>query len=251
MALIANGGGGATRPTPPTVPPGAYDWYRPGSSPYTPARQPAQTSQYWPSMDVLEAERIDAQRGAVGGWPAQERLGRQVFPTGEQGVTINVGQPSAPAWQQPSAPAWQPTTSGGQPPTSGSQPPPSQPPAVPGAGTDWANLFSPTFAGEGAPSDFLRLTSADWRAMPREVRVELERWLRMLGWRPGGTWGRYGATSWQRAPGATPWAQNGYLGESAFAGISDKAKPWIWYLSQAKGWAQGEAARPPTQGWGW
>ena len=226
MALIADGGGrGRTTPWPPTpgkpaglTPQQVYPYASPWS-PYSwnPSMPPtggaAKQSQYWPSMDAELANQVDQQMG--------------------KNVTINVGQ------QQP---AW----GGGG---GGAPAPPAAPQATP---TAWWDIFKPFFEGAGAPSDLLKMRPQDWAAIPQEVRGELERWLRQLGWRPGGTWGRYGATEWGRAEGAQPWAQQGgYLGENVFAGISETLKPWVWWLASQKGWAQPGREKPATQGWGW
>ena len=233
MALIADGGGrGRTTPWPPTpgkpaglTPQQVYPYASPWS-PYSwnPSMPPtggaAKQSQYWPSMDAELANQVDQQMG--------------------KNVTINVGQ-QQPAWGGGGGGGG----GGGAP-----APPAAAPQATPTAW--WGQQANPLFEGMGAPQDWLNLRPQDWAALPSEVRSELERWLRGFGWRPGGRYGRYGALEWGRAAGATPWVQAGQqLGQEAFAGVPENLKPWLYFLSQAKGWMQGPATRPETAGWSW
>ncbi len=213
MALIRTaGGGGGRRPTPPVT---------------QRAGQKQQT-----------ASRLGrALRGPT--------RGRGVL--ADQGVTINLPQQPQPQyaewWEDPNRWRGGPST----PPTPDI---PGSPPITP---SPWGPTAMPLWEGQGAPTDWLNLRSQDWAAMPREVRGYLETWLRRMGWRPGqGGWGRYGASTFQRAEGAQPWAQPGQqLGQEAFAGIPENLKPWIWWLSSRKGWAGGgrELERPATAGW--
>lgn len=226
------------------------------------------TPQRWPSMDVWEAERVDAARGAVGGWPAATRLGRPVYPTGarqpqyapgaaaaqyehmqrigmgKENVTINLGGGQQPQnwWDVPGANWWE--QPGAMRPST-----PDVPGAAPITPTPWGPTAQPLWEG-GGMGDWLNLRSQDWAAMPREVRSYLETWLRGMGWRPGqGGWGRYGARQWGRAGGVGAAGQ--YIGEEQFAGVPENLKPWLWFLSRSKGWAQGAAVRPETAGWQW
>ena len=213
MALIRTaGGGGGRRPTPPPV------TQRAGRKQQT-------------------ASRLGrALRGPT--------RGRGVL--ADQGVTINLPQQPQNWWDTPGANWWE-QPGAMRPPTT-----PDVPGAPPITPTPWGPTAMPLWEGAGAPMDWLNLRSQDWASMPREVRSYLEPWLRRMGWRPGqGGWGRYGASTWQRAPGADPWVQPGqqFLGEQAFAGVPEPMKKWLWFLSRSKGWAQGEATRPATAGW--
>lgn len=256
MALIANGGGGRRTPR---VPAGAYDYYIPGVSPWSmEARGPTRpTSAYG---RIAAGERVPSEQASWplwrrGRWPgwfqeatrplgpsAEQEAAMRKIGMGKENVVINVGgeQPQQYAnwWERPGA--MQPST-------------PEVPGATPITPTPWEHTWSPFFEAGGAPQDWLRLTAQDWWAIPEEVRGELERWLRSMGWRPGGRYGRYGALGWGRAAGAEPWTTGRYIGEQQFAGIPERMKSWIWWLSKMKGWAPGrEAAEmPATAGWSW
>lgn len=226
------------------------------------------TPQRWGSMDVWEAERVDARLGYPGGGSVTDRLGRAIYPTqlgvgrpqyapgaaaaqyehmqrigmGKENAVINLGggQPQyANWWEDPNRWRGPPST-------------PDTPGAAPITPTPWGPTAQPLWEGAGM-GDWLNMRSQDWAAMPREVRSYLETWLRQLGWRPGGAYGRYGARRFQRAEGADPWTAGQYMGEQAFAGIPENLKPWLFWLSGQKGWRAGgrEAERPATAGWGW
>jgi len=238
MALIQDGGGGRGRTTPWPAAEEVYKYKTPWS-PYTAAaRAPT------PSKPV----GLTPQQVYPYATPWSPYSWNPSAPAGAGGgMTITIGQPATgggQAAQQPQYANWWEQPGAMQ---------PSAPAAAPQATpTAWWDIFKPFFEGAGAPSDLLKMRPQDWAAIPQEVRGELERWLRQLGWRPGGTWGRYGATEWGRAEGAQPWAQQGgYLGENVFAGISETLKPWIWWLSSQKGWAQPGREKPATTGWGW
>lgn len=237
MALVADGGGSRGRTTPWPAAEEVYRYKTPWS-PYTAApRAPT------PSAPV----GLTPQQVYPYATPWSPYSWNQSAPAGAGGgVTITVGQPTGGG--QPQQPAWGGGGGGGG--GGGAPAPPAAPQATPTAW--WGQSANPLFEGMGAPQDWLNLRAQDWAAMPEEVRGELERWLRGFGWRPGGRYGRYGALEWGRAEGATPWAQpGGYLGEQAFAGVPENLKPWLFWLSKAKGWMQGEAARPETAGWSW
>ena len=256
MAVEPTGGIGGGVRRPPTPDPWAARWQEGTLLP--PWMNTTRMSQYWPSADALIAEQMDARLGRAGGYSAESRLGQAAYPTAPSwpspDVTINVGQPTTGIGQAAGQAAWQPTGQP-QPPASWGQPQPAPAPVpgMPPMSPSWWESLSPFFEGGGAPTDFMKLRPQDWAAMPKEVRSELEEWLRRLGWRPGGRWGRHGALEWSRAQGASPWTQPGqqYLGENVFAGLSERVKPWLWFLAQSKGWAQGPATRPATQGWAW
>jgi len=242
MALIENGGGRG-RPAP--LPAAQREMYRyrwPGS-PYSWQPSAPTTGRSWLEMlpgRALWPEEMAGYTPPTGPPP----LGPPVTAGAGGGVTIRVGPEAAPAAQQPQYANWWEQPGAMQPAA-----PAAAPQATP---TAWWDIFKPFFEGAGAPSDLLKMRPQDWAAIPQEVRGELERWLRQLGWRPGGAWGRYGASEFTRAPGASPWAQpGGFLGEQALAGVPENLKPWLFWLSKAKGWMQGEAARPETAGWSW
>jgi len=161
----------------------------------------------------------------------------------ERQVTINIGGEGAVTPQpQAIAPTWSPPTWGG----GGGQPAPApMPMPMPQPSFDWGALFRPMWE----PMEWTReiyIRPQDWRAIPKEVRSELEKWLRKWGWRPGGTWGRYGAIRWVRATPTKP-----YWGEEAFASLPERHKAWLYWLFSQKGWATPGAERPQTTGWSW
>ena len=227
MALVADSSNRGRRPSPVNIQP--IDW----TNPYQ-LQQPSYQAQQPSTSRWAHAMRGPVTRTT----PHPQQLAAQ-----QRGVTINLGgeQPFAGEWwEQPNR--WR----GG----------PSTPEAIPGVTPitpePWGPTAQPLWEGAGAPTDWLNLRSQDWASMPREMRSYLETWLRGQGWRPGqGGWGRYGASNWQRQSGTDPWTSGQYLGEQAFAGVPEKMKPWLWFLSRSKGWAQGEAVRPETTGWGW
>lgn len=167
-------------------------------------------------------------------------LGPPVTPT-ERQVTINIGGGGAVAPQpQAIVPTWSPPTWGG----GGGQPAPA-PMSMPQPSFDWGALFRPLWE----PMEWTReiyIRPQDWRAIPKEVRSELEKWLRKWGWRPGGIWGRYGAIRWVRATPTKP-----YWGEEAFASLPERHRAWLYWLFSQKGWATPGAERPETTGWSW
>jgi len=245
MALIADGDGGGGRTTPlPAAQREIYRYRWPGS-PYSWQPSAPTTGRSWLEMlpgRALWPEEMAGYTPPTGPPP----LGPPVTAGAGGGVTIRVGPEAAPAAQQPQYANWW------------EQPGAMQPAAAPAAAPQatptpwWGQYADPLWEGMGAPQDWLNLRTQDWAALPSEVRSELERWLRGFGWRPGGRYGRYGALEWGRAEGATPWAQAGQqLGQEAFAGVPENLKPWLFWLSKAKGWMQGEAARPETAGWSW
>ena len=234
MALIQDGGGGrTTRPPTPESPWGDVYRRQRTPTPSTPVGLTPQQVYPYAAPWSPYSWAPSAPAGAGGG------------------VTIRVGPEAAPAAWQPQQPQqpqyanWWEAPGAMQPAAPAAAPPISMP-------TPWGQYANPLWEGMGAPQDWLNLRAQDWAALPREVRSELERWLRGFGWRPGGRYGRYGALEWGRAEGATPWAQAGQqLGQEAFAGVPENLKPWLYFLSQAKGWMQGPATRPETTGWSW
>jgi len=122
-------------------------------------------------------------------------------------------------------------------------------PAAPQSAYNPWDAWQPTRENLGDMASQLWLRPQDWRSIPTEVRGEVMRWLRGQGWRPGGRWGRYGATEWQSAaPQEMGW------GQEAFTGIPENLRPWIWWLMSAKNYtsaAPGTVARPETTGWSW
>ncbi len=223
MALIRGGGGGGGRRPPPTPP-----------------VQPTFQAQQ-PSISAWGRAMRGPARGRGGQLARQRSLA-------DQGVTINLPQQPQNWWDVPGANWWEQAGAMRGPTT------PDVPGATPITPTPWGPTAQPRWEGAGAPTNWLNLRSQDWAAMPQQVRDYLDTWLRGQGWRPGmGGWGRYGASTWQRAAGAPAWAQPGQqLGQEAFAGIPENLKSWLWWLSSRKGWASGgrELERPATAGWG-
>lgn len=234
-----------------------YWYYIRGRSPYTPAIRTEEREQLWrqPWLRRLagppEARQELRYLPGRALWPEEERyyvppsgpppLGPPVQPERRPQVTVRVETepqaPPMPVWG--AGPGWGGGGGGG----GGGEPviPPS-PEVMP---TPWWDIFIPFREAATGPTREIWIRPQDWAAVPREVRWELERWLRMMGWRPTGVWGRYGALRWTRAEAVTP-----YWGEEAFAALPERYKAWLWWLFGAKGWAP-ERERPQVTGWTW
>ena len=278
MALIAGGEGDAARRRPaereresewyriPWRGRPEY-WYRTPWSPYTlgrPASRINVREQPWarrlagPQGQGMISESWFRQLPGRAIWPEEEA--QYVPPSGppplgppvqrqapRPQVTVRVETepqpPATPAWGQPAwgsgGGGWGGGWGGGG---GGAPAAPSVPEVAP---TPWWDIYRPFRETMSGPTRELWIRPQDWAAIPREVRRELARWLRMMGWRPGGVWGRYGALQWTRGEAMTP-----YWGEEAFATLPERYKAWIWWLFGAKGFAP-ERERPAVQGWTW